>query len=244
MYLAASSKLTMVQGATLEIGGDFLYAYTDESRLVADEGILHMNGTGVQFLEAGSRDLGLLGSSSGNFGLGRLVVGDGREEAPATTVMLLDLMDNGNRIGETPEALYLYGVGGLDGLTIHEGSTLVLDGINVYAWMADEPGNWVHLNALFDEGVTSVPFSGGMVAIPEPSGLALIALAAAVFFLFRAIRYPFRDVCCEGTSRFPGGRGSRRAVKRQSFGHSNHGSAGASPSQRHGSLFRGRRRGV
>ena len=172
----------MASGSRLKVAGDFLFAYTDESQLATDAGIFLLDGSGIQFFEAGGEDLGLEGSTSGNFGFGRLVIG--QDEQP-TTVMLLDLLDNGNRTGEAREALYLYGVGGLDGLELLGGSTLVLNGINAYAWLDDQ---WEHLNSWFEPGVTEIPFGGGTVVVPEPSSVVLLALVAAGLLCYYRFR--------------------------------------------------------
>jgi len=182
LYLDGASKLTMVHGATMELEGDFFYAYTDESQLATTEAILHFDGSGVQFLEVGGENLGLGGPTAGNFGFGRLLVG---QEGSPTTVLPVDLFDNGNRTGGGREALYLFGVGGLDGLELLGGSTLVLDGIDVYSW---QDGEMVYLNDLFDPGVKKIAYAGGTIMIPEPSSLALLAAAAVALWFYRRFR--------------------------------------------------------
>ena len=184
LYLDGASKLTMVNGATMELEGDFFYAYTAESQLATAEAILHFDGSGVQFLEVGSEDLGIGGPTSGNFGIGRLLIG---AEGLPTTVLPVDLFDNGNRAGGGREALYLFGVGGLDGLELFGGSTLVLDGIDVYSWSWQD-GEMVHLNELFDPGVKKISYAGGTITIPEPSSLVLLAAAAAALLLYCRLR--------------------------------------------------------
>ncbi|MBN1910330.1 MAG: PEP-CTERM sorting domain-containing protein, partial [Pirellulales bacterium] len=185
LYLDPASKITVAAGGQLSVHDDFWITQTSESSVDLDEAVVYLNGSGVQYLEVGGEDLGLTGSTSSNFGIGRLVIG---EVGSPTTVMLLDLFDNGNRTGGESEALYLYGLGGLDGLEIADGSTLVLDGLDVYA-MQDLGGGtpeWVHLNSLFTGGTTSIPFAGGTVMVAEPSTLALLAaLAATLAFLRR-----------------------------------------------------------
>jgi len=187
MYLEQTGQLSMAAGSALAVEGDFLFALTEESRLATTEGVLHLSGSGAQYLEAGGEDLGLGGSTSGNFGLGRLVIG---QEGQPTTVMLLDLLNNGNRTGGAREALYLYGVGGLDGLEMATGSRLVLDGINVYTQQKNTQGQieWVHLNTLFGPGVTEIAFAGGTVAVPEPSALVLLLVLGAMAFSVRRRR--------------------------------------------------------
>lgn len=103
----------------------------------------------MQFLEAGGEDVGTSATAStnnGNFGIGRLEIG---QPGAPTSVHVLDLFDNGNRGSNDYEALYLYGLGGLDGLFIHPGSTLVLNDVDIYARIR---GVMTHLNALFPYG--------------------------------------------------------------------------------------------
>ena len=109
------------------------------------------------------------------------------DEGQPTTVMLLDLFDNGNRTGGEAEALYLYGMGGLDGLEMYPGSRLVFDGIDVYARQKNalDQYEWVHLNDLFTPGTKEVAFAGGTIAVPEPSTLALLASALLAWAILR-----------------------------------------------------------
>ena len=79
--------------------------------------------------------------------------------------MLVDLLDNGNRVGGQPEALYLYGLGGTDGLSLANGSELVCGRPQCLAWMSSK---WVHLNDLFAAGVTQVQFASGTLAVSKP----------------------------------------------------------------------------
>ncbi|MBN2021931.1 MAG: hypothetical protein JW809_03990 [Pirellulales bacterium] len=184
LYLEQTGQLTLASGAGITIEGDFLFALTDEAKLATSAGSLHMAGAGVQYLEAGGQDLGSGGGTTGNFGLGRLLIG--REDQP-TTVMLLNILDNGNRAGGAAEALYLYGMGGLDGLEMAAGSRLVLDGLNVYTYQKNTSGvfEWVHLNSLFGPGVSEIPFAGGTVAVPEPAGVALVTVVVFACLVVR-----------------------------------------------------------
>ena len=134
-----------------------------------------MDGSGTfadpQFLEVSGLDLGAIDpANNGNFGFGQLVVGD---IAQATVVELIDVLDNANR--QSPEALYLFGLGGPDGLHVLGGSTLVMNHINVYAFIG---GQLTHLNALFGSDLT-IPFDQGFLRVPEPSMLFLVAVASA-----------------------------------------------------------------
>ena len=67
-------------------------------------------------LEVGGSDNGT-SVTSGNFGLGMMVVG--ASDQPST-VKLMDLKNNGNRAGTagTSEALYLFGANGGNGLRL------------------------------------------------------------------------------------------------------------------------------
>jgi len=161
--LAKSSTFQVTPGAQMNVGGDFLFQQDDQTQLELDQDILHLNGTGTQSLEAGGVDGGVGGSTSSNFGIGRLEIG---EAGAPTTVHMADRFDNGNRgPAAEAEALYLYGLGGSDGLLINDGSALVLNGINVYASM---DGQMTHLNDLLVGGVVGIPLGAGFVALYEP----------------------------------------------------------------------------
>ena len=124
-------------------------------------------------MEVGGEDLGLGGAITGNFGIARLVVGT---ELEAKEVVLVDFIDNGNRT--SPEALYLYGSGGLDGLGLLGGSSLVIGNINVYAHI---DGAMVELHSLFGPGETTIPFNqngnSGFIVLPEPGASLLMGLS-------------------------------------------------------------------
>ncbi|MCP5521599.1 MAG: hypothetical protein H7A46_08635 [Verrucomicrobiales bacterium] len=78
----------------------------------------------------------MAGYTSGNFGIGRIEVG---EPGKPATLQLLDGISNGNRGGGgEPEALYLYGVDAA-GLILHSGSRLIIGDLNVYLW---HEGRW------------------------------------------------------------------------------------------------------
>lgn len=173
-HLSASGTLSVAALATMRITGSWLFSGTTEGSVGLDQSILHMAGAGLQFLEVGGQDLDANGSSSGNFGIGQLVVG---QEGIPTTVQLVDLLDNGNRTPSRREALYLCGLPGEDGLVLHEGSTLIMDRLNVYAYL---DANWVHLNSLFEGEVTELPFDGGTLVVPEPATLVLLSTVVLV----------------------------------------------------------------
>ncbi|MCC7083975.1 MAG: hypothetical protein IT427_03085, partial [Pirellulales bacterium] len=160
LYLYDAGELSMASASSIHIHGNFGWGYTDESKLGTSTGIVYLDGGGTQRLEAAGTDLGLLGSSSGNFGLGRLVVGTASDD---TTVQLVDWANNGNRVGNQSEALYLYGVNGMDGLELLGGSRFELGNLNVYAFQG---GQWIHLNSLFPNGVFEIPYQGGTLVKP------------------------------------------------------------------------------
>ena len=164
--------ISLAPNSTLTLTKHFSNSNTSETTLAAQFATIRMNGTGTQFFEVAGLDLGpVTPGNNNNFGIGQLVIGDiGR----ASYVQLLDVFDNGNRGQRSNEALYLFGLGGPDGLVLLGGSTLFLDNINVYA---RENGQWVHLNALFGTSNSVIPYSGGFLHLPTPGALAPLALA-------------------------------------------------------------------
>ncbi len=176
LHISSSGSFAVTGGAKVTVGGDFSYAMTSESAFNGDAAILQMTdtGAGIQWLEVGGADLGVDGSTSGNFGLGQLIVGDTGEEA---VVFLTDWIDNGNRASR--EAMYLYGSGGADGIEILGGSTLLLGDINAYALVS---GTMVHLNGLIGGGEYYADFGGGSIGNPVP-GDANLDRAVNVFDL-------------------------------------------------------------
>jgi hypothetical protein len=177
-HLDPSSDLSITGGATVQITGDFSYEYTSGSKLNADDGILQFHTAGDHQFEVGGVDLDVGGSTSGNLGLGRLIVGD---DGAGARVTLVNLYDNLNPGGT--EALYLYGSGGLDGLEILGNSMLIIGDVPVYAWV---DGTMVDLHSLFGPGEVIIPFqdaggfNDGWIAIPEPATLTLLALGGLV----------------------------------------------------------------
>ncbi len=160
LIMSAQTTIAVADTAGLEIAGNFTHAATTESEIELSVASVWMNGSGGQFLEVGSEDLGVNGSATGNFGMGQLQVGDPSE---ATSVNLLDAQDNGNR-SASAESLYLFGLGGPEGLRIAGGSVLVLNNLNVYAF---DPvaGQQVHLNSLFGPGDFRIPFDDGFLQL-------------------------------------------------------------------------------
>ena len=181
----STGTFTVAAGATVTVGGDFSHEYTEEADFQAAGAILHMNGAGTfanpQRLEVAGEDKGLGDpGNSGNFGFGQLALGT---ETQATVVSLYEVMNNGNRASS--EALYLFGLGGPDGLLLKGGSTLVIGSVPVYAMVN---GDWMKLNGLFTGGAMTVNFAAltdnpadnGVIVIPEPGTLSLLALGGVL----------------------------------------------------------------
>ncbi len=161
LKLGPNSTLSVSNSAELHIGEDFSFEQTTESYVVLDAGVVRMDGTGGQLLEVGGEDLSVTGSSAGNFGIGQLVIG---QTTQRTSVDLIDAIDNGNRGSSGTEALYLYGLGGPDGLRILNDSALILNGINVYAYDA-LTSSMVHLNSLFGVGELRIAYDDGYLQL-------------------------------------------------------------------------------
>ena len=88
-------------GAELLIAGNFSHELTNESNFDLDAGVLRLNGLGGQLFEVAGEDLGVGGSTSGNFGIGQLVIGTTTQR---TSIDLLDVVDNGNGgVGGEPD---------------------------------------------------------------------------------------------------------------------------------------------
>jgi len=175
LLLTGNGVLDLAAGSSVDIGGNLLLAGTTEANLIASSSIIRFTGDGTfgnpQWLEAAGLDVGNIDpGNNGNFGFGQLIIGT---DSQSTVVQLVDLFDNGNRMGGDTgsEALYLYGLGGPDGLIINSGSTLFIDNINVYTAVN---GEFLWLNSLFTDGVTSIEFGGGFVVIPSPGAVSLL----------------------------------------------------------------------
>ncbi len=76
------------------------------------------------------------------------------------------MVDNGNRLEADSEALYLFGLGGPNGLRILGGSLLALNNVNVYT-MHD--GQLLHVNTLFPPGVAQIAYDEGFIALNAPT---------------------------------------------------------------------------
>ncbi len=174
-----TSSLSLGASTTVVLGGSLSNSLSNETRWTASSASVQVVGAGQHAWEVAGLDLGAEApDNNGNFGLGRLVVG--QLDSPAT-LTLVDLTDNGNR-ADGPEALYLFGTGSSDGLSLLDGSTLVLNHLDAYDNIG---GSWVSLQALLGNNA-QVPFDGGYLAqqaVPEPSTWALLA-AAAGFVLY------------------------------------------------------------
>jgi hypothetical protein len=161
LKLGPNSTLSVTNSAELHIGDDYSFEQIIEGNINLDAGVVRMDGAGGQLLEVGGEDLGVNGSSAGNFGIGQLVIG---QTTQRTSVDLIDAIDNGNRGVAGTESLYLYGLGGPDGLRILNNSALVLNGINVYAFDALTT-QMVQLNNLFGPGDLRIPFDDGFLQL-------------------------------------------------------------------------------
>ncbi len=146
----------------LTIGGSLHFENTDELQLPFETIEVTFDGSGAQSLEVGGLDVGTstVILANGNFGMGRLVVGT---PGNPTTVNLVDMVDNGNTGGGSPEALYLWGLNGQDGIEIATGSTLCLGTLNAYALIG---GVWEHLNNMIS--LNPQPALGGGILCGTP----------------------------------------------------------------------------
>ena len=161
--LDPTSSITAAQGALLTVDGDFVLEQTDESLVNLDSAIVQIAGNrqGSYRLEVGGENLGVNQATNGNFGFGQLVIGGGNNDV---FVSLLDVVDNGNGPNGDAEALYLFGLGGPDGLRVLDGSVLALNGVDVYAF-DDLAGEQIHLNSLFSPGENVIEFDDGFLQL-------------------------------------------------------------------------------
>ncbi|MCZ6837064.1 MAG: FG-GAP-like repeat-containing protein [Planctomycetota bacterium] len=177
LQLAANITLTTVDNAFVRVGGDIfntLTGDTDESRMQLGSSIVQFGGFGTQLYEVGGKNVDLVVQilNDENFGFGQLIVG---QPSQHTTMQLQDCVDNGNSGGGNPEALYLFGVAGQNGLLIHPGSTLILNDVNLYVFDDDGLGNsinGVHVNTLFPPETNILewpPLSGGFIKLEHPA---------------------------------------------------------------------------
>ena len=137
-------------------------------------------GAGQHAWEVAGLDLGAEApDNNGNFGLGRLVVG--QLDSPAT-LTLVDLVDNGNR-ADGPEALYLFGTGSSDGLSLLDGRRSCS---TIWTPMTTSAAIGFRCRPCWAT-TAQVPFDGGYLAqqaVPEPSPGLLAAAAGFVLYVF------------------------------------------------------------
>ncbi len=122
LEINGSSRIASAPSGTIEVG-EHLLGDSRNADLFDPNGIVVLDGNGTadspQFLEVMGRDFGeALDGFSRNFVYGTLALDEG------TYVQLVDLSDNSP--GNDPEALYV------DSIIVPEGTTLDLDGLNVY----------------------------------------------------------------------------------------------------------------
>jgi hypothetical protein len=160
LNINSPAAISLLEGSELTLGGDFIYNTTDENAVNFDAGILRMAGAGTLKLEVGGDDLGIGGAAAGNFGIAQLQIGS---YSQPSTIMLVDLIDNGNRSGGQ-EALYLYGSGALSGLRIRPGSKLIIGDVNLYVNTGDEV---IHINSLFGPGQKWISYDEGIITLTE-----------------------------------------------------------------------------
>jgi hypothetical protein len=172
--LSASSEVVILAAPTptapayvvIEATADFSIQAALETAGPDEQVVAHMQGSGLQFLDASPPE----GGGDEEFGLDQLIVG---LPGQATTVRLVDAvgLDQLTPLSNLP-TITLAGLGngapcerdGAAGLVIHAGSRLELGGIDLYAFDGE---TCVHVNELFpgspDPNV--VTFGAGTVAL-------------------------------------------------------------------------------
>lgn len=170
LLLTSLGRLALDSGAILSVKRDFSLALTDTSHMQSSAGTLMFDGSGLQRVEAGGKDVALATGTltNDNFSFGRLIVGQAGQ--PASIVEVRDDTDNGNRVGGAPESIYLFGIHGRggapqggdpDAVDILGGSTLLLRNLNVYA---EQGGSLVNLQTLIPAGQRIVAYKGGYLS--------------------------------------------------------------------------------
>jgi hypothetical protein len=152
-------------GGQIEFSGSFLNQSTRNVDFRLDHSTLRALGYGM--FEAPSADLGLAGPGASNYGIGSLVLGRDAVGTTDTTawLMLQDVANNAP--GGGGEALYV------DSLLMFNGSILELRGLNLYY---KNSGTW----ALATPGAFTLNGSDGVIVVPEPAALALLAMGGLV----------------------------------------------------------------
>ncbi len=179
LSLLTGSSMFAGAGTRVTVSGDYSFQQAVESAMNLDAATLVFNGSGLQTLELGGARIVTLTNGAavnGNFGIGQLDVG---QDGSATTVVLQDWINNGNRSGGLGESLYLNGVAGGNGLRIFAGSVLALNGLDLYT---TENGSWFRMNDRFTAGVTQIAYDQGFITlgvVPEPQTWALFGLGLA-----------------------------------------------------------------
>jgi hypothetical protein len=157
-YFRFPAQLSVTGNSRFKVRGDLRYENTDPNSVVIEGAYLQMDGAQAQRLEVGGKDLGPTGSTTRNFGISQLIVG---ETNRTSVVRLVDTLNNGNRgAGGDPECLYLYGMDGA-GLRLLSGSRLILNGLKAYALVN---GQMQSLGSLIPAGTNSAPFGDGFIA--------------------------------------------------------------------------------
>lgn len=168
----------------LILSGSLLNRSTDYRDFDLWRGVVNfLPGTNA-LLEAAGPNAGP-GLPSGDFvgvsGIGQLRIG--APSAAAASITVIDLFNNGRRLGGAGEALYLFGpqspiVSERDGLMLMGGSRLILSpNVDVYAAI---DGVLTNLRSLIPAGQTQVAFGGGFIVIPTPgTGLTVGGLLMA-----------------------------------------------------------------
>ena len=157
LRLVGEGGLVLTTDGLIQYNGELSYITTDASEMDGSGGTLEVGGTGTFRFEIGGEDLGASGATTGNFGIGHLIVG---RDTDAPTIEIVDCIDNGNRVSNQQEALYLYGISGGDGLSVRNGATLVIANFNVYARIG---GTMTNLQDLFSTDDV-IAFDGGFLS--------------------------------------------------------------------------------
>ncbi len=185
LLLGSSITLAAPNGGTVRIGGHFLHEHGEPADSNLDLGNATVECVGEwQALEVAGAEYGPVPPpvQGQNFGYRQLVVG---QPDRASVVELVDLYENLDPFFS--DALYLWGVedvggaGGVDGLRILGGSTLVIGNLSVYARLdVDAAGQtdgvmeWVRINNLIGAGERRVAFDQGFIdrgpVLPDCNG--------------------------------------------------------------------------